>query len=134
MGSPVEICSCGHPRSRHMLADTEYSRCEGAHMCRCAGKFRKVAVVTGSRSSLVFRREYRVRDTGWYDTLNRAMEKAVSSPEMDAQWALTLCDCCGVLVGKDEIHTAFALINSEHELEVEMLCQLCAFERGVTFG
>lgn len=134
MGNLLEVCACGHPRSRHMLADTEYSRCEGAHVCKCAGGFRKVAEVSGSRGALVFRREYRVRADGWYDTLNRAMEKVAESEELSARWALALCDGCGVLIESDGSHTAYALINSEHELEVQVMCELCVFERGVSFG
>lgn len=142
----VEICSCGHPVSKHVLWKTEYSRCEGIysgqHMCRCSGLHRKaVAVVglsgewdgVGSRPGRFFRRDSRIEDGGRYETFNRSIEKAVESSELFVEWELHTCESC--LAHWDGPFYAYAsFVGEDKELSVEMVCGICDFERRAEHG
>jgi hypothetical protein len=142
MSSAVEICSCGHPVSKHVLWKTEYSRCEGifsgTHMCRCSGLYRsKVATVelvgewdgVGSRPGKYFRRDVRIEDGGSYETFNRAMEKTLENDSLSVSWELH--SCLGCLSDWDGPFYAYAeYVGEEKDLAVQFLCGICNFERG----
>lgn len=120
----VEICACGHPVPKHVLAETEYARCNGSNtLCRCSGGVRIVGRAFGSVSKY-FRREMVSR--GEYKTLNRAVEKCEESGDGDFVWIVDECDGCGVLVEGTPI--AYSRIV-EGDLLVEVVCGICHLER-----
>ena len=137
----IEICSCGHPVSKHVLWKTEYSRCEGIytgqHLCRCSGLSRRTAVIVGlsgewggvgSRPGKFFRRDYRIESDGRYETFNRSVEKAIDNPDLFVEWATHTCERCGS--DWDGPFTAYgALVGEDKELSVEFVCGICDFER-----
>lgn len=137
----VEVCSCGHPVSKHVLWKTEYSRCEGIfsgqHLCRCSGMYRRVAVVVGlsgdwngvgSRPGRFFRRDARIESDGRYETFNRALEKAMEDESLFIEWELHTCERC--LSHWDGPFYAYGtLIGEDKELSVEFVCGICDFER-----
>jgi hypothetical protein len=121
----VEICACGHPVHKHVLADTEYARCNGSNtLCRCSGGVRIVGRAFGSVSKY-FRREMVV--SGEYRTLNRAIEKCVESRDGDYVWLVEDCDSCAFPIENDA-HAYSSL--QDGELLVEVVCGICHFERG----
>ena len=142
MGVPaIEICSCGHPVSKHVLWKTEYSRCEGnfsgTHMCRCSGLYRQVVAVVGltgewggvgSRPGKFFRRDVRIESDGYYETFNRAIEKAIESPELFVEWELHTCEGChGHWDGPFYAYAEY--VGEDKDLVVRFLCGICNFER-----
>lgn len=125
-GIGVDICACGHPVPKHVLADTEYSRCHGSTtLCRCEGGVRVVGNALGSVARF-FRREMRFVD-GKYVTLNRAVEKCWESG-IDFVWTLFECEGCGLDMGSGP-RTAYGRLSGEGILEVEVVCGICALER-----
>lgn len=144
--SVAEICSCGHPVSKHILWKTEYSRCEGvftgSHMCRCSGLYRRVAVEVelvgewtgvGSRPGKFFRRDVRIDAdrNGWYETFNRAIEKTMEDDTIAINWSVITCDNCSA--DWDGPFYAYArYVGEDKELFVEFVCGICNYERHVS--
>jgi hypothetical protein len=123
----VDICSCGHPVSKHVLAETEYARCHGSNtLCRCEGGVRVVGRSFGTVSRF-FRREMRFGDGGKYLTLNRAVEKCFESGG-EYVWLTDVCDSCGLDI--EGAPVSYGHIGEEGLLEVEVVCGICAIERG----
>lgn len=136
-GLGVDICACGHPVRKHVLADTEYARCHGSTtLCRCEGGVRVVGNALGSVARY-FSREMRFEGEGGgkYMTLNRAVEKSLMSSaygdymSSDFVWTLFECDGCGLDMGGGQ-RTAYGHLSGEGILEVEVVCGICALERG----
>ena len=120
----VEICACGHPVPKHVLAETEYARCHGSNtLCRCSGGVRVVGRAFGSVSKY-FRRE--MVAVGEYRTLNRAVEKALESGDGDFVWTVMDCDECGVEIEGSPV--AYSRLV-DGELKVEVVCGICVLER-----
>lgn len=121
----VEICSCGHPVPKHVLAETEYARCHGSNtLCRCEGGVRIIGRAFGLVSKY-FRREMVVG--GEYRTLNRAVEKTLEAVDGDFVWMVEECDSCGVLVEGTPVAYS-SLVHGD--LKVEVVCGICHLERG----
>ena len=137
----VDVCSCGHPVAKHVLWNTEYSRCEGIysgqHLCRCSGLYRKaVALIDlvgewegiGSRPGRFFRRDFKLEDNGAYETFNRAVEKALADETLSVTWEIDSCDGCGS-AWSGPFYAYGALVGEDKDLSVEFLCGICNFER-----
>lgn len=140
----VEVCACGHPVNKHTLVGTEYARCDGVfaghHACHCSGGVRAVYLVgivegtssPGNRSGKFFKRDYRVdaERGGWFDTLNRAVEKTDMDSGQIGQWIPGDCDRCGNWWDGDFVGYATQERDSDGDLvlAVELVCGICNFE------
>lgn len=141
--SVTEICSCGHPVSKHILWDTEYSRCEGvftgSHLCRCSGLYRRSAIEVeligewngiGSRPSKYFRKDVRIDDGGWYPTFNRALEKTLEDDTLAVTWNVSVCEGCGA-EWDGPFYAYASYVGEDRELVVQFVCGICNYERTV---
>jgi len=123
----VDICVCGHPVSKHVLADTEYARCHGSNtLCRCEGGIKVVGRSFGTVSRY-FRREMRFDESGKYATLNRAVEKCFESGG-EYVWLTEVCESCGLDIEGTPI--AYGRIAGGGILQAEVVCGICSIERG----
>lgn len=118
-GFYTEICACGHPVSRHELADTEYARCGLIGSCWCSGRVRVAARVeektervnSVQSNARFFRRQFKFSGV---HPLNGAINKSVDSG-ISVEWVAYECDLCG---NCSEDFVAYMGLNGEPQIEV----------------
>lgn len=137
--STVEICSCGHPVSKHEFAETDYAVCRtwGGERCYCAGGVRAAVLVseTVDNASMMqtvaryFKRQFRVGNPE-RNPLNIGIDKA-RADGVEVEWVVDYCDRCG---GERDGDLRAWMIDSNgdlqfsiHELtgKIELICEDC---------
>jgi len=139
MTTTVEICSCGHPTSKHEFPDTDYSICRtwGGEKCYCSGGVRPAVLVTEQveNPSMMqtvaryFKRQFRVGSPE-HNPLNSGIEKA-RAEDAEVEWVVDYCDRCGGERDRDlyawMIDSAGQIQFSIRELtgKFELICKDC---------